>query len=260
MNTSEYLPYESISPNIVEAKGCEQYPGLYGTGFFVQFPPYDSVFYVTARHCVKDVIKEDSISSLKIPVTPGGNRAVRFKYVLETSLGDSVDEEREDVAVYVVSDEISAEDRAVLLGRAMRLQHQDDVSEILKLGLSNRGNLRVIGYPTHDHPNCLTEIDYGDEGRPGQIKIQPRGFYGKLECDGLMPEQYKLTDVNWNEIDYRGFSGSPVIELAAHSAGVECLPVGVVLMATQKTARFISINVICDLIAHYLVEHVEVKV
>ncbi|WP_205899449.1 hypothetical protein, partial [Pseudomonas viridiflava] len=96
-----------------------------------------------------------------------------------------------------------------------------------------------------------TEVDYD----AGQIRIQPRGFYGELSVDGLFPNRYCLTEVNWKEHDYRGFSGSPVVDLGEYisvKTEVHPLIVGVVLMATQHVVRSISINVVCNTIAAYL--------
>ncbi len=252
MNTSAYMPYKSISPNILVCKGLETYPGIYGTGFFVTFPPYGSVFYVTARHCIQDTLPEESETRLMIPVELGRSKVIPFDYVMQTAVDDACDEDIEDIAVYVVSEDIPADEYEMLRKRALPLQHQDDVDRILNLSLKRRTNLRIVGYPIHDHPNCATEVDY----EAGEIKVQPRGFYGKLSVDGLFPNQYCLTEVNWKEQDYRGFSGSPVVELAENvniKGDVQPLVVGVVLMATQHMVRFISINVICNTIAAYLV-------
>lgn len=252
MNSSAYMPYKSISPNILVCKGLESYPGLNGTGFFVTFPPFEPVFYVTARHCIKDILQDGSETRLMVPIIPGGNKSVLFSHLLQTSVDDSCDNEIEDVAIYVVSEESSAEECIALRERALPLQHQDDVDNILNLALARGSNLRTVGYPIHKHPNCATEVDYD----AGQIRIQPRGFHGKLSIDGLFPNQYCLTEVNWKECDYRGFSGSPVLELAENisvQGEVHPLIVGVVLMATQHMVRFISINVVCNTIADYLV-------
>jgi len=252
MNASAYMPYKSISPNIIVSKGLESYPGLNGTGFFVTLPPFERVFYVTARHCIENILPDRSDAKLMVPVIPDGSKPVLFDYILQTAVNDSCDNYMEDVAIYVVSEESSTEEYVALRKRALPLQHQDDVDNLLNLALARGSNLRVIGYPIHDHPNCATEVDYD----AGQIRIQPRGFYGKLSIDGLFPNQYCLTEVSWKEHDYRGFSGSPVVELAENisfKGEVHPLVVGVVLMATQRLVRFISINVVCNAIASYLV-------
>jgi hypothetical protein len=54
VNTSKYIPYDCVAPNLVVNEDAKDYPGLCGTGFFCWFPPYDMVFYVTARHCVEE--------------------------------------------------------------------------------------------------------------------------------------------------------------------------------------------------------------
>jgi len=251
MNTAAYMPYKSISPNILVCKGQESYPGIYGTGFFVRFPPYDSVFYVTARHCILDTLPEDSEIRLIVPLESEKSKSVQFDHLMQTTVDGQRDGDIEDIAIYVVSDDTPANEHETLRERALPLQHQDDVDNLLNLSLKRRSNLRIVGYPIHDHPNCATEVDY----EAGEIRIQPRGFYGKLSSDGLFPNQYCLTEMSWKEQDYRGFSGSPVIELGMNIKGdVQPLVIGVVLMATQHLVRFISINVICNTIAAYLVQ------
>ncbi|MDD0975496.1 hypothetical protein [Pseudomonas fontis] len=254
MSTAEHMPYKSISPNILVSKGLESYPGLNGTGFFVHFPPFKPIFYVTARHCVQDIIQGDTDTRLMIPIVQHGNRAAQFSGAMETTVDDKADADVEDIAIYVVCEKTSDADYAVLRERALPLMHQEEVEEIFQLALARGSNLRALGYPIHDHPNCATEVDY----EAGQMRVQPRGFYGKLAVDGLFPNQYCLTDLNWKEHDYRGFSGSPVIELLQDIRDknvVHPRVVGVVLMATQQMARFISINVVCNLIATYLVRN-----
>ncbi len=253
MNTSVYMPYKSISPNILECKGLESYPGIYGTGFFVRFPPYCSLFYITARHCIQETLLEESETRLMIPIEFGTSKAVRFEGVMVTATDGADDGELEDIAVYVVSEDIPENEYKILRERSLPLQHQDDVDSILNVSLIRRTNLRIVGYPIHDHPNCATEVDY----EAGEIRLQARGFYGKLSNDGLFPNHYCLTEVNWKEQDYRGFSGSPVVDLAENisvTGDVQPLVVGVVLMATQQMVRFVSINVISNTIAAYLVQ------
>jgi uncharacterized protein YcgL (UPF0745 family) len=43
-NTSQYIPYESVAPIMLENPLYPEYPFFSGTGFFLQFPPYDDIF------------------------------------------------------------------------------------------------------------------------------------------------------------------------------------------------------------------------
>lgn len=258
MNTSEYIPYECASPNIIVNDQLQDYPGLYGTGFFCRFPPYNAVFYATARHCVVDILDEESNNHLKIPISIESNRAVTFECALCCPADD--DEDIEDVAVFVVSRrEMNEHDYQTVFDRAIELKNQDDVDYMLSVGVEIRERLRTVGYPIHDHPNCLTEIDYDS----GQLTIQPRGFHGTLAYDGELPNHYILTGVNWREGEYRGFSGSPVIALVpetstpSSSSEVIKIPVGIIVMASSNIARFLNINIVTNIISAYLANQIE---
>lgn len=251
MNTSQFIPYSSVSPNIIINRDVREYPGLYGTGFFCCFPPYKTFFYITARHCVKDLLDPESNSYLGIPFTSGSDKAVRFECVIETNINNSIDEEREDVAVYVVDQKLTEEEYSLLYKRALKLKHQDDVDNMLSLCIKRNDKLRTVGFPTHDHPNCQTEVDY----EKNEIKSQPRGFYGTASKDYMFPDQYSLVGTNWKEGEYRGFSGAPVIFLARKLESpkdVVPIPVGVILMASKDIARFLDINIVTNLISSYL--------
>jgi hypothetical protein len=256
MNTSEFIPYECVSPNILVLENHREYPGLYGTGFFVVYPPYRNIFYVTARHCVKDMIQPDSKCHLKIPIKIGSDRTVDFGFFLETNINSIEDEEREDIVVYVVASNIREDDFSVLYNRALKLKHQEDVDLILEYGVAHKEKMRTVGYPTHDHPNCLNQVDYENN----RLNLQPRGFVGVLDQDQISPNYYMLVGTNWKEGEYRGFSGSPVIGLfPVDKAAKEVLvvPIGVILMASRDIARFININVVTNLIASYFLKQIE---
>jgi hypothetical protein len=127
MNTSEYIPFESVAPIILDAP---EWTFFSGTGFFVYFPPFDDVFFVTARHCV---IAPDGSEKgvLKIPYHPDqqDREAIFFETRLEATYRGG-DGEIEDVTVYVVGN-VPPERKAILRQRALRLEHQDDVQALI---------------------------------------------------------------------------------------------------------------------------------
>ncbi|WP_163019130.1 hypothetical protein, partial [Pseudomonas viridiflava] len=111
----------------------------------------------TARHCIKDILPDNSETRLMVPVIPGGRKSVLFSHILRTNVDDNCDNEIEDIAIYVVSEESSSEEYLALRESELPLQHQDDVDNLLKLALARGSNLRTVGYPIHNHPNCATE-------------------------------------------------------------------------------------------------------
>jgi hypothetical protein len=56
MNTSEYIQYNCIASVLLKNQDYPEYPyfRLSGTGFFVKFPPFETIFFVTGKHCVID--------------------------------------------------------------------------------------------------------------------------------------------------------------------------------------------------------------
>ncbi|MGZ5055494.1 MAG: hypothetical protein ACXWAT_11215 [Methylobacter sp.] len=241
MNTSEYIPYQSVSGIILKNTDYPEFPFLSGTGFFVHFPPDKNIFFITARHCVVNNdgrIKGD----IRIPIHLEGdnNEAVPFSCYLETSYTDEPSE-KEDVVVYVV-DNISDENRDLLMKRALRLQHQDNVKAILDCIISSKGKIRTVGFP-----DVSKSIDYD----ANHVTFQPRGFHANLAGEGHFKNWYKIENGNWKEESLNGFSGSPILALCPTTQNeVLAIPIGILL----TTSQFLSINAATNLIATYIIE------
>ena len=122
---SEYMPYESISLNLLLDNNCKKYPFFSGTGFFVQFQPYDYVFYITARHCFRKIgnSNAEKIEVLKIPYKLSDNIKPTDQTILfsEILLGqDKDDDELEDLIVFVVDETISKKKIDLLKKRSLK--------------------------------------------------------------------------------------------------------------------------------------------
>lgn len=236
-NTSQYIPWESVSSITLINEDFKEYPILGGTGFFVFFPPYDDVFFITARHCIVDGDGKVK-GELLIPCAHEDNRVIKFSKCLETSYKDDPDGFIEDIMVFVIGD-ISEDQKYIIKNRALRLQHQDDVDNILDLIISGKENIRTVGYP-----DVSKSFDYDQSS----MKLQPRGFYAKISGKSKMRNCYELCEGSWKEESLSGFSGAPMLSLHPTSSGdVVAIPVGVFLTKTV----FISINVATNLIANY---------
>lgn len=238
-NTSKFIPYNSVSPILLGNEDYPDYPFFSGTGFFVVFPPYEDIYFVTARHCVIDNMGNPIGAPIVHFASDGECRkSIPFECRLETKY-EETDEYFEDIVVYVVGD-ISEDEKTVLRARALKLQHQDNVEVILDSVVTNNGNLRTVGFPS-----VSKYIDYDKS----QAISQSRGFYFKACRDNDLENQYKLVGGSWKDGELDGFSGSPIIELLKTTEGnVQSIPVGILLTESY----FISINVATNLIAEYI--------
>lgn len=255
MNTAQFIPFECVSAIMLEDPNHPDYPFFSGTGFFVKFPPYQDIFFVTARHCIKNNHNSDFLNILQIPIDSDKfrNQSVPFSSCLETRyVTDENEGDREDVIVFVVSDTISSEIRNILLDRALSLQHQDDVDSIIINTILQKGKIRTVGFP-----DISKNIDYD----ANQSVVQPRGFHADLIEKGELENRYKIDNLNWKEGSLNGFSGSPILALCKNhkikydnlEVDVVAIPIGI--FVTSK--YFISINVVTDLIGEYLARYKE---
>ncbi len=240
-STKEYIPYESVSPIVLMNKNFPEYPFFGGTGFFVFFPPFDEIFFITARHCVFDSTNSAIGKPYVHYCNDGTNKkGIPFSCQLETKYNEN-DEEFEDLIIYVVDDDkISQKDKNELLKVSLELLHQDDIDNILNSVIFSNGNLRTVGYPA-----VSKSMDYEKK----LAVTETRGFYAKVTHENEFKHRYKLKNGNWSDGELNGFSGSPMIELLHTTQGnVKAVPVGVLL----TESHFISINIATNTIANYI--------
>ena len=243
-NTSKYIPFDIVAPIILENTEYPEYPFFSGTGFFVYFPPYEDIYFVTAKHCMlnNDDTKKGEI---KIPYVQGNHLAIQFSECFLTK--EHEDEvEFEDVIVLKVSDSDS-KNHELLKRRSIRLQHQNYVNSIITNTIKCKENIRLVGFPS-----VSKELDYDKK----QAVAQPRGFYGKISDESTLIHRYKINNLSWVEENLDGYSGSPILSLQASLNSSEVTPVvvGVLLTGTPSCAEFISINVVTNLIVVSLVK------
>lgn len=242
------MPHDSVVPIILESNGHHFYSG---TGFFVYFPQFvEDIFFVTARHCLKNDAKDEFLGDIKISYKNSaqvGSPVLEFECFLETSYRDSEDQSLEDIIIGVVK-RTTLDNHRVLKERSLRILHQEDVDFLLEKTIEINGNFRTLGYP-----GVSKEIIYDEDGLEIKGISQSRGFYGKFKKSTLFDNWYEMTHTSWKEGKISGFSGSPIIELIPKSAEFkefEAVPLGV--LVTEK--HFISINVVTNTIANYFME------
>lgn len=232
------------------------YPFFSGTGFFVMFPPYEYIFYITAKHCFTKYSDNKFTEKLKIPYEYSSlektskfqNQAIIFSEYLTMKYTEQ-DDDYEDVLIFIVDNSISQEKKEILKERALTLQHQDDINQILNNLCSINGNIRTVGFPS-----TSKDINYDD----GSSNIQPRGYFGKISKTSKSKNMYGFENPSWKENAYNGFSGSPILEIMPikkqnGTLNIEAIPIGILLTATKTRGEFLSINVATDLIAQYIV-------
>lgn len=245
-NTSKFIPFDSVSPNILVDIENKEYPFYSGTGFFVYIEPYEEIFYVTAKHCFKDDSYEkltDGKIKLQVFIENQSNKLVQF----DTIFGAFNPEDNEDIdiLVFTVSKDLEKDKISILRNRALKLTHQDDVDSIVNYILLNNENVRTIGFP-----QISKEFDYDKN----ESKVQPRGFYGKISRKNNDKNVYYFENTNWKD-KYNGFSGSPILALCPTLyEKVEPIVLGIILTATQEKGTFLSINIVTDTILQYLLD------
>lgn len=247
-NTSEYIPYKSVSCNLLVNPNHKDYPFFSGTGFFAHFPPFDYIFYITAKHCFKTYSDSEIIDNLLIPYNTEKendlSNYVRFSEYLITKY-HHLDDELEDIIIFIVDQNINEAEKNLLKERSLKLTHQDDVDSLIEdLCIANQ-NIRTVGFPS-----ISKKIDY--ENMRGNIEA--RGFYGKIANNSKLKNRYGLENPSWKEKNFEGFSGSPIIALLSipFTSHVEVRVIGILLTATSSRGEFLSINVATNLIAEYI--------
>lgn len=254
MNTSKYVPYDAIAKNILNNDLCPEYPGFAGTGFFVKFPPYSDIFYVTARHCIYNNQGLGDPDALRILVS---NDRLEFVY-FDTHFDNSrLEDDMDDVIIYHVSDSNNADVLEILNSRALTLSHQEDIEDWINFTVRTKQRFRTAGFPED-----YSSFEYKDDETKPELELTYRGFHG-FAANSAVPKHYSITDTNWDG-EFNGFSGSPVLiftPIDPRKSMSEDLPkeevlvlvIGILLLGSDKFkgVHFLNINVITDLIASY---------
>jgi hypothetical protein len=250
--THPEYPIGCISPNLVTAEGLEQFPGFAGTGFLARRE--DSIYYITARHCLTKDHNADIAkfaARLHIPyaldrATESTNDYLQFGEVRSLRHdSDDIPGRFVDVIVLTVrdADPLLLE---LLLERAIRLPPRGEwldrfVEHPVAKGDFEAGKgikVTVIGYP---NVGTASKIEY-PECQPIQIHSQSAKFSGFLaKAEG--PDRYKLTELDWHE-DLNGFSGSPVIVGFRQNGGSQYALAGMLIAGGSHLAHFIRISLI----------------
>lgn len=249
-NTSKYLPFECISPNLFKNPETPDYPYVFGTGFFCNFPPYEYIFYVTAKHCVEINNENELKAELKISYSDKSSeeppKAIVFSELFLST-------EDEDIIISVVDNNVNHEELKILKKRAVTLWNQNDVKKIIQMLCDEEGNIRTIGFSQPNNDDTYdehTKITYEEKQ---QLVAVPRGFYGKITDTSDFKGRYGFEKSNWKGEEYRGFSGSPVFSLITNGiTPPKVTVIGVMLTATKSRGEFLSINVVTNLISHYI--------
>lgn len=246
MNTAHLIPKRCISPIIIRADEHPDLPFFGGTGFFVYFPPYKNIYFLTARHCIYD---QDGTIKGKVEVKLNDdsncNLAVPFNEHLMV-LESNPPSEFEDVVALTVGP-LSEVEQEELFDRALRLPDQSDADLLLNNLVTLRGKVRTVGYP-----GASKEIDYDKN----HATVQPRGIVGTVTKKSSDEKMFTVEELNWKDGEISGFSGSPVIEFVPGQQGeIVALPIGILLTGTKNEIfKFLNINIATNLISEWIIE------
>ena len=246
---SEYMPYESIACNLLVNQDYEEYPFLGGTGFFVQFQPYDYIFYITAKHCFTESNNTETEIIEKLRLSYKGNNtkptddSILFSEMLFGQ--DENDDEYEDILVFVVDNNVNQENIELLKKRTLTLHNQSVIDKLLQDLCKNKKEIGTIGFP-----GISKSLSYDTKRLTGEI----RGYSGVIKDNSIFKNRYGFEEASWKEKKYNGFSGSPVLVLAKHEneSELKATLIGILLTATSHRGEFLSINFATDLIANYI--------
>ncbi|MBH2017945.1 MAG: hypothetical protein I8H88_15830 [Burkholderiales bacterium] len=246
MNTAHLIPEACVAAIILRSDEHPDLPFFGGTGFFVHFPPYDRVYFVTARHCVcsqSGTLKGKV--EVKLNNDPNCNLAVPFSEKL-TVLESDDSPDYEDIVVFTVGPLEEAE-RLKLLGRSLRLLEQNIADFILATLVSARGKVRTVGYP-----GASKAIDYENN----HATVQPRGIVGTVTAQSDDEKWYTVEELNWKDGEISGFSGSPILEFVPGADGkLAVRPIGVLLTgAKNEVFKFVKINLVTNLISGWILK------
>lgn len=246
MNTAHLIPEKCIAPIIIRADEHPDLPFFGGTGFFVYFPPYKEIYFLTARHCL---FNQDGTIKGKVEVKLNDdstcNRAIPFNENLMVHESNSPSDFEDVVALTVGS--LSQVEQDKLFGRALRLPDQSIADLLLNNLVASRGKVRTVGYP-----GVSKEIDYDKN----HATVQPRGIVGTVTAKSSDEKIFTVEELNWKEEEISGFSGSPVIEFVPGQRGeIIALPVGILLTgAKNKIFKFAKINIVTNLISAWIIQ------
>jgi hypothetical protein len=241
-----HIPYGCVSHILITHESAPDFPFFSGTGFFVLFPPYEQVFFITARHCVIGP-DGDLIGKIEVPLeyNTENPKKVIFSEYLEVQTGDD-EKNYDDVIVFVVSPRSNAACIS-LKNRCLFLQHQDNVDYIINHIIENNETVKSVGFP-----GISKEMNYDKK----LSIVSHRGLYGKIiERFKTNRNMFSVKASIWSDGPMDGFSGSPVFALAPTNRGnVAVIPLGIITNANHEIFNFININIISDLIGKYIVK------
>lgn len=246
---TDRIPREAIVPIVIRNlnDNLANYPSINGTGFYVKIDNiFDYVFFVTAKHCLRDFNPDEHRIILFIPEYRNELQCIE-KIRHDSIINHGVEDSPYDFSIVMVSKlTCSPEQFSRLLDNAIII-HNYKINEFLDVN-DRRKLVKVAGFPVNLGKD-EKEIIYDDEG--GFIsKITLRGFYGDILNDGFIEDYYSIINIESEIEDKSGFSGSPVLYF---SEAVDYpIVLGVVSMQGNKKVRFLSMDVVYGTILSFL--------
>ena len=237
---------EYISFNLLENKECEEFPGIYGTGFFIK--TIKNIYYITARHCLFNSTADQNSDIPKLMIYVNTNTGTNFEkeeflvsfseYIMEKEIGDY---DAEDFIIFVVDKEKNEQDYEVIAKRAFDISFglYIDMDSLLNYLATEKKTVYIKGFPRTESTVCYDSkiIRLGLCEFTGEVVSSPCVNY------------YEIGNMNWKDKEkgFNGFSGSPVYASPrfSNSEPITIL-LGMLISGTMHKCRFLSIIPIFD--------------
>lgn len=249
----ERFPWSSVSRILLRNSECPAYPGLSGTGFFCRMPADpDSIFFVTARHCIANELELELDASfiantVVVPFCSDHSSEhddgdVKFEALGQIWHGNNDKPGRyEDLLVLRVSGDITPQRKKSLFNRALILPSSMLVRE--QIDARNIQKALVIGCPLIE--NATTSITYQENDGSVDISFNYDYFSGMFSEKASYPDRHSIELIK-HDADLNGFSGSPVLWEHINGGVVSYLFVGMVVTGNKDRAEFLSAEVIVN--------------
>ena len=241
---------EYISFNLLENKECEEFPGMYGTGFFIK--TIKNIYYITARHCLLNSTADQNSDIPKLMISVNTNTGTNFEkeeflvcfseYIMEEQRDDC---DIEDFIIFMVDKEKNEQDYEVIAKRAfdVSLGLGMDMDNLLNYLVTEKKNVYIKGFPRTESNVCYDSKI---------IRLGLCEFTGELVGSPCV-NYYEIENMNWKDKDkddgFNGFSGSPVY-VSIGFLNFEPRPtlLGMLINGTSHKCRFLGITHIFDFI------------
>jgi|GEM_PF-4885189 len=242
----DWLPYKSVFPIGIINQECPEWPAFTGCGFFVRFPPYDHIFFVTAKHCVMG--NDEKLMGGIAILLHGDFGNYKTIHITNYFLGKTFESEKFYEDILISNIDVADESlRSYIEAVSLDVANQEFIDCMFSSYDKAAVLVHALGFP-----DCLrSEYD------PNAIEFTSASVSGKVN---KLHYKGEGIEVQWFNDNYykklSGFSGGAAffeIKVSQFkSAPVLC---GVFILET----RLVSMRVVADLIGEWILNYGDVE-